>query len=207
MIEEKDLQEAEHNISRYLEDGLLTRNKSYAQFVPFYLKNAEMSFQLANFLQKLSTEGEVKKKNDFPADYECLLWVVVASYYSMFYIANAALAKLGLKVSDKIPHKVTQDALLVYFLKNNRLAKSLLEDYKEAKTEVLDLMNVNEEELLNVFQLKAKEIMATFDYQRRKRGEFQYEIKAGTKEHVAQLSLDRSKRFIQEMKSVLDKIR
>ncbi len=206
MIEGKDLLEAEQNLPHYLEDGLLTKNKSYAQFAPFYLKNAEMSFHLASFLHKLSTNNEVKKKNDFPENYECLLWVVVASYYSMFYIANAALAKLGLKVSDKIPHKVTQDALLVYFLKNNRLAKSLLEDYKEAKMEVMGLMNVSEEELLKEFQLKAKEIIATFDYQRRKRGEFQYEIKVETKEHVARLSLERAKRFIQEMKSALDKI-
>ncbi len=124
----------------------------------------------------------------------------------MFYAGNAALSKLGLKVSDKIPHKVTQDALTVYLLKNNRLAKSLLTDYLEAKAEVLSLMNVNEEELLKEFQLKAKEIIATFDYQRRKRGEFQYEIKSTAKQQVAGLSLERARNFIQEMNQLIEKM-
>lgn len=187
MIEEKDLKEAEKNIPYYLNEGLLTKNSSNTQFVPFYLNNAKMSFQLANFLLQLSTDDNVKKQNVFSQDYECFLWVIFTLYYSMFYIANAGLAKLGLKVSDKIPHKVTQDALIVYFLQNKRLAKSLLEDYKEAKVEVLNLMNVNEEDLLTEFQLKAKEIITIFDYQRRKRGEFQYEIKSEVKQHIAQL--------------------
>lgn len=124
----------------------------------------------------------------------------------MFYTANAALAKIGMKVSDKIPHKVTQDALIVYFLKNKRLAKSLLEDYKATKTEVLNLMNVNEEDLLKEFQIKAQELVATFGYQRRRRGEFQYEIKTRAKQQVAQTSLDRAKNFIQEITRAIEKI-
>ena len=110
-------------------------------------------------------------------------------------------------MSDKIPHKVTQDALIVYFLQNKRIAKSLLEDYKATKTEVLTLINVNEEDLLKDFQIKAQELVATFNYQRKKRGEFQYEIKTGTKQQIAQTSLDRAKKFIQEMTKVIQKIK
>ena len=148
MIDENELQKAEKNIPIYLNDGLLSKDSGYSRFVSFFQDNAKMSFQLSNFLFKLSTVNKIKKQNDFPENYECLIWVVVIAYYSMFYAANAALAKLGLKVSDKIPHKVTQDALIVYFLKNKRLAKGLLEDYKDTKIEVLNLMNVNEEDLL-----------------------------------------------------------
>jgi len=46
---------------------------------------------------------------------------------------------------------------------------------------------------------KAQELIATFDYQRRKRGEFQYEIKTNAKQQVAQTSIERAKKFIQEM--------
>ncbi len=154
----------------------------------------------------ISIDRELKKKNDLPEGFECFLWVVVISYYSMFYMANAALSKLGLKVGEKIAHKVTQDALFVYFIKNNKLAKYLLEEYIETKNEVLNLMNLSEEELLKEFQLKATELIATFDYQRRKRGEFQYKIAAPAKLHIAQLSLDRAKAFIQEINSILEKI-
>jgi len=165
-----------------------------------------MSLQLSNYLQKLSTDSETKKSAGFPEDFECSLWVVVTSYYSMFYIANAAMAKLGLKVGEKIAHKITQDALLVYFIKNNRLAKSLLEDYKQTKSEVLGLMNVSEEELLKEFEVKAKELIADFGHQREKRGEFQYDITKTAKEHFAQLSFERAQNFIQEMIKVIKKL-
>jgi len=205
MINEKDLQEAEKNVQHYLSEGLMTKNPAHAQFAKFYLNTAKMSLQVAQHLNQLSTNEKIKQDTGFPADFECFIWVVVTSYYSMFYAANAALSKLGLKIGEKIAHKITQDALLVYFIKNNRLAKQLLEDYQETKNEVLNLMNLSEEQLLKEFQLKAKELIATFDYQRKKRGEFQYEIKSGAKQHVAELSLDRAKTFIQEMNKVLEK--
>ncbi len=80
-----------------------------------------------------------------------------------------------------------------------------MEDYKATKAEVLSLMNVNEEDLLKDFQLKAHELVATFDYQRKRRGEFQYAIKTGAKQHVALTSLDRAKNFIQEMMKTIQK--
>lgn len=95
---------------------------------------------------------------------------------------------------------------MVYFIRNNKLAKCLLEDYRQTKSEVLGLMNVSEEGLLKEFEFKAKELIATFDYQRQKRGEFQYGITATAKQHVAKLSLDRAKNFIQEMTKAIGKL-
>lgn len=66
------------------------------------------------------------------------LWVVVISYYSMYYMANAVLYKMGYKVGHKISHKVTSDALIVFI--RNKLKKSLFEDFEEAKEEALDIM-------------------------------------------------------------------
>ncbi len=207
MISDKEIKEAEKNIPKYLEDGMLAKNQDNAKFVNFYKDTAKTSFQVAQHLFNLSTDKELKKKIGFSEEFECFLWVIVSSYYSMFYIANAALAKLGLKVGDKIPHKVTQDALIVYFVINKRLAKNLLKNYIDTKNEVLNLMNMNEEDLLKHFQLKANELIATFDYQRRKRGEFQYEIKTPTKQNVAQNNLEGAKTFIQEINLILDKLK
>ena len=41
------------------------------------------------------------------------LWVIVISYYAMFYAANAVLLHLGYRTGEKIAHKVTSDALIV----------------------------------------------------------------------------------------------
>lgn len=206
MIQDKDIQQAEKNVPNYLSEGLLTKNPAHAQFAQFYLSNAKMSFLIAQHLFQISTEPERKKQNGFPQDFECFLWVIVTAYYSMFYTANAALAKLGLKVGENIAHKITQDCLMVYFFKNKRIVKTLLETYKEAKNEVLAVMGLTEEELLKEFQLKAEELVATFAYQRKKRGEFQYDITRSAKEHVAQTALERARTFIQEMNSVVERL-
>jgi uncharacterized protein (UPF0332 family) len=204
MIEEKEIREAERNIPNYLNEGLLTKNSAHSRFTPFYLDNAKMSLLVAQHLHQLSTDPEMKKHDGFPEGFECFLWVVVAAYYSMFYTANAGLAKLGLKVGETIAHRITQDCLVVYFLKNNRIAKALLESYKETKNEVLAVIGVTEEKLLKDFQLKASGLVETFAYQRKKRGEFQYDITRSAKEHVAQTALDRAKTFIQKMSKVIE---
>ncbi len=206
MITEKDVQQAERNVQNYLSENLLTKKPEQPRFVPFYISNAKMSLLIAQHLHNLSIDPSLKKQNNFPSDFECFLWVVVTSYYSMFYTANAALAKIGLKVGEKIAHKITQDCLLAYFIKNNRIAKTMLEEYKEAKNEVLTVMGLNEEELLKEFKIKANELIASFDYQRKKRGEFQYDITLSAKQHVAQLSLNRAQKFIQEMNKIIEKI-
>ena len=53
---------------------------------------------------------------------------------------------------------------------------------------------------------KAEGLIATFDYQRRKRGEFQYEIKTLAKKNIAKLALERAERFIQEMAKVIGRL-
>lgn len=200
------MKKAENNVAQYLREGLLKKDAENTQFSGFYMTNAKTALLVAGHLQKLSTDTETRKKNGFPEGFECFLWVIVLSYYSMFYTANAALAKIKIKVGEKIAHKVTQDALIVYFIKNKRLAKSLLEEYESTKNEVLSLMGLTEEELLKEFQVKAEGLIATFDYQRRKRGEFQYEIKTPAKENIAKLALERSERFIQEMTKVIGRL-
>lgn len=207
MIDEKEVKEAERNIPQYLTDGMLSKDVSHARFVPFYQNNSKTSFMLASYLFDVSTNSEIKMNAGFPTDTEFFLWVVVISYYSMFYAANAALARLGLKVADKIPHKVTQDALIVYFLKSKRLAKYLLEDYKATKAEVLSVMGISEEDLLKEFQIKATELIATFDFQREKRGDFQYHVTASVKQNVAELSLTRAKTFVQEVTTVVNRMK
>ena len=102
--------------------------------------NAGDSIEIAEFLAE-------NKKSD--------LWIIVTSYYSMFYIANAVLFKLGYKIGDKIPHKVTADALIVFV--RNKLKKRLLEDYEEAQNEALP-------------GIKADTLIDEFDKERTKRG-------------------------------------
>ncbi|MFH1636887.1 MAG: hypothetical protein ABIB71_00505 [Candidatus Woesearchaeota archaeon] len=117
---------------------------------------------------------------------------LVTSYYSMFYIANAVLFKIGYKVGDKIAHKVTADALIVHV--RNKLKKRILEEYEEAKNEALP-------------GIKADTLIDEFDKERSKRGTLQYQTTAVEKHSKAITSLKRAKSFMFEMEKLLDDLK
>ncbi len=175
MIDEKRKKEAKSNFDRYLAEGLIKKERNDAS-KGMYLKNAEISLQVA---------GELSKSPLKPH-----LWVIVCAYYSMFYIANAVLISLGYKTQHKIAHKVTSDALIVLVL--HLLKKELLESYEAMQKDALDLAAI-----------KAETIIESYDLELDKRSTFQYNMLEQTKESKAITSLQRAKEFAFEMKKIL----
>ncbi len=176
MLDEKRIKEAENNIRSYLEEGLLTKIREYnINIINTFKRNSEESLKIADLLSK---------------DNLSWLWTVVCSYYSMFYIANAVIYKLGYKVGTKIAHKVTSDALIVFVRK--KLKERLLEDFETAKEEALELAD-----------LKADELIESFEFERVKRSRFQYEMTESIKKTKAETSLNRAKKFVFEMEKIL----
>lgn len=175
MLDKKRIDEAKNNFNRYLSEGLIKKEENKSAFVT-YLKNSELSLKVANKLIK----DELKP----------YLWVVVCSYYSMFYIANAVFLNLGYRTKDKIAHKVTSDALIVLVL--NKLKKELIEEYEKIMDEALEIASA-----------KAEDIMRSYDYEMNKRGRFQYEMSEEVKETKAKTSLERAKEFVFEMKKLI----
>ena len=178
MLNEKRIKEAETNIKSYLSEGLLKKEQFNSIVFNVLINNSNESIETANFL------SSNKKSN---------LWIIVSSYYSMFYIANAVLYKLGYKVGDKISHKVTSDALIVYV--RNKLRDNLIEDYEEIK-----------EEALLIAKNKAEGLLEDFDFERKKRGLIQYQTKEVEKASKAETSLKRAKQFLYEMNALLDEL-
>ena len=176
MLDEKRIKEAETNIKSYLSEGLLLKKEFQENILNILIKNAEESVRVAQHL----FEEELSD-----------LWVIVASYYSMYYYANAILLKSGYKVGEKISHKVTADALIVFVRK--KLRESLIEDYEDLK-----------EEALKIAGIKADTIVESFDYEREKRHRIQYRTVEVEKHSKAKTSLDRAKQFMLEMKKLLE---
>ena len=176
MLNEKRLKEAESNVKGYLEDGLIWKYKDPRQeILETYQRNYQESLDVAQklFEQNLSN-----------------LWIIVISYYAMYYITNAVLYKIGYKIGSKVSHKVTADALIVFV--RNKLKKNLLEDYEQAKEEALEIIG-----------RKTDEIIESFDREMEKRSTFQYESTEEIKRTKANTSLERAKRFVFEMKKLL----
>jgi len=134
------------------------------------------------------------------SDFESYLWVIISSYYAMFYAATAILAKQGIKASGQIVHKVTADALIHFFWSNAKLAK-LLEQYEETQTVGLEL--IGREELMKKMQKKADELIVSYESERKKRSKFQYDIGIQAKKGYAQTSLERARTFVFEINKLI----
>lgn len=174
MLDEKRVKEAEENVRGYIEESLLKKQAFEGIVFEVLRDNAEESLEVANFIAK-------NNKSD--------LWVIVTSYYSMYYIANAVLYKLGYKVGEKISHKVTADALIVFARK--KLASSLLEGYEEIRGQALAA-------------IKSDELLESFDRERKKRSFIQYQTIDSDKKLKAETSLQRAKEFVHEMEKLLE---
>lgn len=174
MLDDKRIKEAESNVKQYTEDSMLKKLKNETA-KQMYIENCDLSLETANKL--LSLED---------AKYKPYLWVIVTSYYAMYYIANAVLLHIGYKVGDKVSHKVTSDALIVFV--RNKLKKELLEEYEDAKEDALELMSQ-----------KVDNLLQNLDYEREKRSKFQYRMDEELKKGKAITSLERAKSFVFEV--------
>lgn len=174
MLGEKRIREAEANVRGYIEEGLL-RKAEFEGIVFRVLKNnAKESLEVSNFIAKHDVSD---------------LWVIVTSYYSMYYIANAVLYSMGYKVGYKISHKVTADAMIVFTRK--KLAESLLESYEEIRDVALA-------------GIRADNLLESFDFERKKRGFIQYKTNKVERRSKALTSLKRAKEFMFEMEKLLE---
>ena len=173
---EKRIAEAEGNVRSYLREGMLKKSNDIDKnILNVFRKNSEESLLVASHIFKNNLSS---------------LWVVVCSYYSMYYVANAVLHSIRYKVGHKISHKVTSDALIVFV--RNRLKERLLEDYEDAKNETTLLA-----------RLDADKVIESFDFERVKRSTFQYDMTESIKKSKAETSLERAKSFAYEMEKLL----
>ena len=90
MLSDERIKEAESNVRQYLAESFLKKQTNETA-KEMYIENSNLSLETAQKL--LSLESQT---------YQPYLWVIVSSYYSMYYIANAVLLKIGYKVGDKI---------------------------------------------------------------------------------------------------------
>ncbi len=175
MLDKNRVKEAENNVRSYLDEGLLKKAIINKQVMNILLRNAKESLMVAE-------EVHQKELSE--------LWVIVCSYYAMYYYANAVLLKFGYKVGDKIVHKVTSDALIVYI--RGKLKESLIEEYEQAK-----------EEALNLAGMKADLLIESFEFERNKRSLIQYKTIEIEKKSKAKTSLQRAKEFAKEMDKLI----
>ena len=194
MLDEKKLKEAENRVKRFISDGAI-KSKGKPEHVDFFIKNANDSIDSAKALFELSTNPKKQESLGFTS-FNGLLWVVNASYYSMFYMARALLENNGIKIkADLSIHAVTFDAMIYYFYLTGKLQKEFLEDFIEAKEDAAELLG----------KQKADELMEDYFFEKKKRSSFTYEMGTVLVESKAKTSLERAQKFRREIKKIIDK--
>lgn len=196
MLEEKKLKEAESRVKQFINEGII-KSKGKPEHVDFFLKNADDSIDSAKVLLELSTNPKKQQSFGFTS-FNGLLWVVNASYYSMFYMARALLENGGIKIkSDLSIHSLTFDAVIYYFYLTGKLPKEFLEDFIEAKEDAAELLG----------KQKADELMEEYFFEKRKRGTFTYDMGVVLVKSKAKTSMDRAQKFRRELKKIINKSR
>ena len=170
-MDEERIEIASKNFVNYLRDGMIKKVQMVDSLVyETYLKNARESLTVANQLFQTKTSS---------------LWVIVSSYYSMFYMACAYLYKLGFKAGDDIVHQVVNETLIVQG--RHKLKNYILENYNEEKDKALVIVD---------------NYLDNYERDRGKRASFQYETTEQIKESKARTSLDRAKEFLTLMEEI-----
>jgi uncharacterized protein (UPF0332 family) len=198
MLDDKKIEQIRRKVPEYFSNGDISKEDKNKSLVNFYTENALISLNTAKLLNNISFSKELKKQFDFlEEDFESYLWIINASYYSMFYMAGALLAKEGIKVKSEIGiHMKTFEAMVYYFYLNRKIAKKYLEDFEEAQEESQELLG--KEEPINIMQRKAKELMVKYDYEMDKRSKFTYNMGEKAKSAIALTSLRRAIEFYNE---------
>ncbi|MFH1365525.1 MAG: hypothetical protein ABIH28_03000 [archaeon] len=170
-MDEKRVKIAESNFKNYLKDRLIKKEAFQDIVYQTYLKNAAESLNVASEIFKNKTSS---------------LWVIVSSYYSMFYIASAYLYKKGYKTGREIVHQVVNEALII--LSKNDLEKHFLEEYEEEKEKAL---------------AASENLLKDYEFEKTKRARFQYETTEKMKEAKAKTSLERAKNFVAVIRQLI----
>jgi len=170
-MDEKRIKIAEDNFRRYLDEGLIKKTTFQEIIYQTYLNNSRESLKVAEELSKNKISS---------------LWVVVSSYYSMFYIACAYIYKKGYKAEHEIVHQIIYESLII--LARRDLEKHFLEEYAEEKARALSA---------------SQNVLDSYEFEKTKRSEFQYETTGEIKESKAETSFGRAKNFVAIMRQLL----
>ncbi|MBI2138671.1 HEPN domain-containing protein [Candidatus Woesearchaeota archaeon] len=185
MLEDRQKRESSHVIKMLMSEGLVIKPKSGTG--EFFMEKSRQSLATASRLL------ELEKEESLPS----LMWVINASYYSMFFAATALLAGYGKKIDrEQGIHRLTYHALVHFFIvEDNKLAKHFIDQYREAIEQA--------EELLRLGNQGAERLIADFSSEMRKRKIFTYELGEIAERKKAEASLERAKNFVREVESML----
>lgn len=165
------------------------------------LRKSENALKTAKFILRIMEDSKVKEFFE-TEDYDGTLWIINASYYRIFFLAQYLLAldKKRMPENTEDTHKTIELALMYYFIikgSNLESKKSLKwEDVRQSRlSKALELLAEAKEESQELTQRKAKRIVEHMEAERTKRHEFTYGMTIDAELRKAKTSIERAIEF------------
>ncbi len=180
-----------------------TWKKPEEVFVSHLKEKADDCLDVAKLLMGLIENREILVKVLGKEHFNPTLWIINASYYSIFFNAQLLLAHDGRAFPENTEdtHKSALLALLFYFIiKGSGLEgkkKIKWEEIKESRmSKALVLFGEAQQESEELFQWqRAKKSMEDFGYELEKRHRFTYRMNFHASENIAMTSYQRAIEF------------
>lgn len=199
MIKKEDIKRAIKAFKEWDNKGVW--DKPAEIFKRHTLEKSENALKTAEYILKIMEDS--KTRDIFDAeDYDGTLWIINASYYRIFFLAQYLLAldnkKLPRDTEDT--HKMVELALMYYFvIKGSDLENKpdlKWEDIKQSRlSKALELMADAKEETLELTQQKAKSVVEYMEAERIKRHKFTYRMTVNAELEKAKTSIKRAREF------------
>ncbi len=201
MIKNLDIQRAIVLFKEW--DNLHKWEKPHPLYINHTFKKAEDSLHTAMALFNLMTNQEINTKVLPNIDYNSSLWIINASYYSMFFMVQVLLAKENKKLplGTKDTHKTTFLAFLYYYLiKNSGMEEQKIirwEDIQKCRlSNALILYQQAFSESEKMLQIdRAKFAALSLQQEMDRRNELTYQSSKEIELSLAKISLERAKKF------------
>ncbi|MBU0979991.1 MAG: hypothetical protein KJ709_04265 [Nanoarchaeota archaeon] len=201
MIRKQDIHRAVSLFKAWDNEGRW--DKPSALFINHTLAKAEDSLKTARALRNIMADKELMAKCLPGTEFDPALWVINASYYSMFFQAQALLALDGRKMPEgtRDTHRTTLMAFMYYFIIKGSGVEGRRnlswDDIKRSRLSDALLMLQEAKEETDALQQRAKDAVHSLKLELEKRAELTYRTTRDVELSIAKTSIGRAERFRQ----------
>jgi len=201
---EQKMVKAEKRIKELLDSEDLKRLPEQVndQIAQFYEQKSANRMETASLIFSYSSDAKKKQSTEVSKEYADYGEVVAASYYAMYYVVHAYLAKkyaMKLREETRGVHAITHHLILCYLVKTNQLATHLYEEYKKTMESTAQIQKIS----IDDFQEEAFGYAKKYDESRAARERGTYNVTKSVEEHHAKQAMDVAKEFIGTVRELM----
>lgn len=204
MKDSEKIEIAEKRIKELQESDDLKKlqEQEKSRIAEFYEQRSKDRLETAMLVFSYSDDAKINKANEVSREYKDYGEVVAASYYAMYYIVHAYIAKrYGVKLREDMRgvHAITQSLVLYYLVKTNRLAMHLYNEYLKTLEDTAGLHNIT----VDNFQKEAFKYAEKYEGSKNAREIFTYDVTKNVERYHAKKALETAQQFIGKIRDVM----